>query len=71
MPLTVVGTVPYEGFPLTHEECNLENGKLKLGQRECPCGQGDTRTDRRRMSGIRISWLGKTQGNPGRRHRSG
>jgi len=31
MPLMIVGTVPYEGFPLIHEECNLRDGRLNLG----------------------------------------
>lgn len=40
MPLTVVGTVPYESFPLTHEECNLKNGRLSLGQESVPVVRG-------------------------------
>jgi ADP-dependent NAD(P)H-hydrate dehydratase / NAD(P)H-hydrate epimerase len=40
MPLMVVGTVPYEGFPVTHEDCTLENGKLKMGSERVPVLRG-------------------------------
>jgi ADP-dependent NAD(P)H-hydrate dehydratase / NAD(P)H-hydrate epimerase len=40
MSLMVVGTVPYEGFPLIHEECNLKGGRLSVGHESVPVLRG-------------------------------
>jgi len=40
MPLMVVGTVPYENFPLICDESNLKNGRLSLGQENLPVLRG-------------------------------
>ena len=71
MPLTVVGTVPYEGFPLTHEECNFKNGRLSLGQESVPVLRGTPALLAAACLASEVSWLGKTQSTPGRRYRSG
>lgn len=36
----VVGTVPYEGFPLAHTTCHVKNGKLDLGNESIPVSRG-------------------------------
>lgn len=40
MPLMVIGTTPYEGFPLIHGECSLQNGNLKVGGESVPVLRG-------------------------------
>jgi ADP-dependent NAD(P)H-hydrate dehydratase / NAD(P)H-hydrate epimerase len=40
MSWTIVGTVPYEGFPLMDEACTVSSGKLKLGKYEVPILRG-------------------------------
>ncbi|MFH0825023.1 MAG: NAD(P)H-hydrate dehydratase [Pseudomonadota bacterium] len=40
MPFMIVGTVPYEGFPRTLEECRLTNGKVYLGRESVPMLRG-------------------------------
>jgi len=42
MPLMIVGTVPYEGFPLIHEECHFGRDRLKLGKESIPVLRGTT-----------------------------
>lgn len=40
MPLVVVGTVPYEGFPLIHAACSMEKGLLRVGAESVPVIRG-------------------------------
>lgn len=40
MPLTIVGTVPYEDFPLTRAEAHLRNGRVVLGEESVPVARG-------------------------------
>jgi hypothetical protein len=40
MALTVVGTVPYEGFPLIHTECRFTNGRVNIGSESVPALRG-------------------------------
>lgn len=40
MSLMVVGTVPYEGFPLIQEECHFKSGRLSLGHESVPVLRG-------------------------------
>jgi ADP-dependent NAD(P)H-hydrate dehydratase / NAD(P)H-hydrate epimerase len=40
MSWLIVGTVPYEGFPLTDAPCSLEGENLRLGSRTVPVKRG-------------------------------
>ena len=42
MPWMIVGTVPYEDFPLVDIECTLANGMLRLGEHTVPVIRGTT-----------------------------
>jgi ADP-dependent NAD(P)H-hydrate dehydratase / NAD(P)H-hydrate epimerase len=40
MSFLIVGTVPYEGFPLLREECHFKGGSLNLGSETIPVLRG-------------------------------
>ncbi len=40
MSWMIVGTVPYEGFPLLDVKCSVENGRLHLGTETIPIARG-------------------------------
>lgn len=40
MSWLIVGTVPYQGFPLVDAACSLKNGKLSLGEHEVSIARG-------------------------------
>lgn len=40
MPVMIVGTVPYKGFPLTHAECQFLDGRLNLNGVSIPVLRG-------------------------------
>jgi hypothetical protein len=42
MPWMIVGTIPYEDFPLVEAECILANGKLQVGEHTVPVIRGTT-----------------------------
>ncbi len=42
MPWMIVGTIPYEDFPLVEAECAIANGVLSLGEHTVPVIRGTT-----------------------------
>ncbi len=40
MSWLIIGTVPYENFPLVHSPCNLVDGKLRIGEQIIPILRG-------------------------------
>ncbi len=42
MPWMIVGTIPYEDFPLVEAECTIANGVLSLGEHPVPVIRGTT-----------------------------
>jgi hypothetical protein len=40
MSWLIVGTVPYENFPLVHSPCTLADGKLRIGEQTAPIIRG-------------------------------
>ena len=42
MSWMIVGTIPYEDFPLVDAECALVNGELRVGDQTIPVIRGTT-----------------------------
>jgi ADP-dependent NAD(P)H-hydrate dehydratase / NAD(P)H-hydrate epimerase len=42
MPWMIIGTIPYEDFPLVEAECTLADGKLRVGEHTVPVIRGTT-----------------------------